>query len=480
MNDHLKSKTISGFKWNGISTGSSTILHFITLAVIARYLSPSEFGIMGMLLVIISFAQIFIDTGMSAAIIHKHEVPKAHLSSLFWINILMGILLFGGILFIRPLAAFHFRQPDLPAYLFYVAFLFLITPTSQIFHTLLRKELDFKLLSIIEIVGTLAYSISAVSLVMANFGVYSLIFGQLIKSICVVSIFIFVFRKTWLPAFHFNFNEIRGYLSFGAFQLGERIINYFYVNIDKIIIGRYLDLEALGFYTLAHQIVIFPLAKILPVITSVAFPAFSKIKDQNSAIRKGYGKIINFISFLMFPMMMGMLAVAPEFIRSIYSEKWGPSIPVLQVFCVIGIFWSLGHPIGTVLLAKGRADIGFFLNLIISLLATGAILLGVNWGITGVAAGILIIQLPLFIAVLPVLKRLIGLRMADYLFAVKTPLIFSLIMAAGILLAKFVLNIHDTVQLCISIILGTAVYFLLYYLFNKKALVEFKSMFQNK
>ncbi|GAH52612.1 unnamed protein product, partial [marine sediment metagenome] len=164
MIDQLKTQAISGVKWNGLLMGVTTALQFITLAILARLLSPSDFGLMGMIMIVIGFAQLFADMGLSNAIIQRQDVPESHLSSFFWINVLVGILLFACILLIRPLAVIYFEQPILSNYLIFAAFIFLITPVGQIFTTLLRKELKFKTLSKIEIVGTVVYSVSTVSL----------------------------------------------------------------------------------------------------------------------------------------------------------------------------------------------------------------------------------------------------------------------------------------------------------------------------
>jgi len=473
----LRTQAISGVKWSGVSMGVVTALQFITLAVLARLLSPSDFGLMGMIMVVIGFAQAFADMGLSNAIIQKQDVPGSHLSSFFWINVLVGTLLFVCILLIRPLAVIYFKQPILSNYLIFAAFIFLITPVGQIFRTLLRKELKFKALSKIEIAGTVAYSVSTISLAVAKFGVLSLIFGQLIRSLFTVGILFFAFRKIWLPRFHFSIKEIKSYLSFGAFQMGERAVNYLSANIDYIIIGRFLGASALGFYTLAYRIMTVPLAKINPVITKVAFPAFSKIQDDNSRMRRGYCKVINYISMLSFPVLAGMLVVAPEFIRLVYGAKWEPSIIVLQIFCLVGIFKSLGNPIGSVLLAKGRADIGFYWDVFAVIIISVAVIIGVNWGIVGVAVVILILQIPCFFIIQPIVNRLIELKFSEYFNSVKLPLICSVIMLAGIISLKMILaNINMLLLFVTTVAVGVIIYTISYYIKDKAVFLELRSM----
>jgi len=477
MIDQLKTQAISGVKWSGVSMGAVTALQFITLAILARLLSPSDFGLMGMIMVIIGFAQAFADMGLSNAIIQRQDVPKSHLSSFFWINVSIGILLFVFILLIRPLTVIYFKQPILSSYLIFAAFIFLITPVGQIFSTLLRKELKFKTLSKIEIAATIVYSVSAISLALAKFGVLSLVFGQLICSLFTVGILFFVFRKIWLPQFHFSIKEIKSYLSFGAFQMGERAVNYLSANIDYIIIGRFLGASTLGFYTLAYRIMTVPLAKINPVITKVAFPAFSKIQDDNLKMKRGYCKVINYISMLSFPMLGGMFVVAPEFIKLVYGAKWQPSILVLQIFCLVGIFKSLGNPIGSVLLAKGRADIGFYWNVFAVIMISLAVIVGVNWGIVGVAVAILFLQVPFFFIIQPIVNRLIELKFSEYFKSVKLPFVCSVIMLAGVISLKMILANIDMLSLFgITIAVGMIIYIISYYIKDKTTFLELKSM----
>jgi len=477
MIDLLKTQAVSGVKWSGISMGMVTTLRFVTLAILARLLSPSDFGLMGMVMVVIGFAQAFADMGLSNAIIQRQDVPESHLSSFFWINFLTGILLFICMLLIRPLAVIYFKQPNLSNYLIFAAFIFLITPAGQIFTTLLRKELRFKILSKIEIGSMVVYSVSAIGLALAKFGVLSLIFGQLISSLFTVGILFFIFRKSWLPRFHFSIKEIQSYLSFGAFQMGERAVNYLSANIDYIIIGRFLGPAALGFYALAYQIMIFPLTKINPIITKVAFPVFSKIQDDNSIMRRGYCKAINYISMLSFPMLAGMLVIAPEFVRLVYGAKWVPSIIVLQIFCLVGVFKSLGNPVGSILLAKGRADIGFYWNIFAVIMVSLAVIVGVNWGIVGVAVAILILQVPFFFIIQPIVNRLINLKFSQYFKAIQLPLFCSVIMLAAIIPLKMILgNINMLPLFITAVVVGAITYTVSYYIKDRVFFLELKSI----
>lgn len=481
MIDHLKTQVVSGVKWNAVLMVTLTVLQFVTLAILARLLSPSDFGLMGMMRVVIGFAQLFADMGLSNAIIQRQDVEEHHLSSFFWINIFIGMILFVCIVFINPLAALYFKQPNLSKYLTFAAIIFLITPVGQIFRTLLRKKLMFKALAKTEIAGEVVYSFSAIGLALAKFGVLSLIFGQLISSLFTVLLLFFIFRKIWLPRFHCNIKDIQSYFRFGVFQTGQRITNYLSANIDYLIIGRLLGPKPLGFYTLAYQLVIFPLTKINPIITKVAFPVFSKIQHDDSRMKRGYCQAVHYTSLLSFPMLAGMLVVAPEFIRLVYGAKWITSILVLQLLCAVGVLKSLGNLTGSIFLAKGRPDIGFYRSICKVILISIAVVIGANWGIVGVAVAILVLHIPSFSISQLIINKLIDLKLTQYFKAMKLPSISSGIMLAGIILLKMILSNMDEFPLfIITVAIGVIIYIVSYYLQDKTVFIELKSIFKGK
>lgn len=452
MTSPLKWKVISGIKWSGLSMTVTSLLQFGTLAVLARLLHPSEFGLMGMVMVVINFSLAFSDLGLSNAVIHRQDVAEEHLSSFFWINMLSGAAIFVIILLARPLVVLYFEQPDLHRYLGWAAALFLISPAGQIFNTLLMKELRFRVLTAGEVAGMLAHSAVSIGCALAGLGVMSLIFGMLVRHVVFAAVMFAVFSRRWLPRFHLSFREVRSYMGFGAFQLGERALNYLSANMDYIIIGRLLGDAALGFYSLAYQIVIFPLSRINPVITRVAFPAFSRIQNDDPYLRTGYVKVIKYISLVTLPMLAGMLVVAPEFVRVVFGEEWVPSIRVLQLLCVVGAFKSLGNPVGSVLLAKGKANIGFYQNLFTVLLVSVAVIVGARWGIAGVAAALLLVQLPIFLVIQPVVNRLIGLSWGAWFGGLRTAVAAAVVMAAAVLLLRPLLA-----DAAVAVLLGTGI-----------------------
>ncbi|MBN2569927.1 MAG: MOP flippase family protein [Deltaproteobacteria bacterium] len=473
----LKQKAVSGIKWTGVSMAVVTALQFITLAVLARYLAPFDFGLMGMIMVVMGFAQAFADMGISNAIIHRQDATRDQLSSLYWLNMLVGVLVFCIIWASTPLVVIFYREPRLYDLLHITAVIFLITPVAQQFQILLQKNLNFNGLAKIEMATALVNSTVSIGAGMASLGVYALVYGQLAGTIARVALLCGVGWRDWHPSLHFSRRDLKGYVSFGLYQMGERTVNYLSAHMDYIIIGRFLGPAALGFYTLAYQLVTFPLTKVNPVITKVIFPVFSIIQNDNESFRKGYVRVINYIAFITFPMLIGLFIVAPEFIILLFGERWVASAFVLQILCMVGLFKSLGNPVGAVLLAKGRADIGFYWNVFIMIIVGVAVIIGVNWGINGVAIAILLLQIPLFLIIQPIVNRLIDLKMIQYLKPLFTPLVCSLAMLAGIFLVKRVVVESDAQRVfAISVTVGVLIYTAALYIKDKNSFWEVVSL----
>lgn len=466
----LKQKAFSSVKWTGVSMVVVAILQFITLATLARYLAPSDFGLMGMIIVIMGLAQAFADMGISNAIIHRQDATSEQLSSLYWLNIIAGVIVFFAIYALSPLVAIFYQEPRLINLLYLTAVIYLITPFGQQFQMLLQKNLFFNTLAQIEMVTALVNFVVSVSAAIVGLGVYSLIFGQLAGTFFRVALLCFVGWRDWRPSFHFAKHDLKGYLSFGFYQMGERTVNYLSANMDYIIIGHFLGSTALGFYTLAYQIITFPLTKLNPVITKVMFPVFSKIQNDHESFRKGYSKVIHYIALITFPMLFGLFIVAPEFISLFFGEKWMISVPVLQILCLVGLFKSLGNPVGAVLLAKGRADIGFYWNLFTMIIFSIAVVIGVRWGINGVAVSILLLQLPFLLIIQHIVNQVINLKMTQYLKLLITPLVCSLTMLAGIFLLQKVIGEDDAkLVFMASVMAGIFIYVTAYYIKDKES-----------
>jgi len=479
----LKQQAISGVKWTGASTIFIGLIEFIKFAVLARLLSPSDFGLMGMLVVIMGFAQAFADMGVSNAIIHKQNTTEEQLSSLYWLNIFIGALLFLILCVANPLIVRFYKEPRLGHLIFWVALIFPITSLGQQFQILLQKKLKFSKLSRIEVISVILGSITAILLAVKGQGVLSLIWGQIATATIKSLLLIRFSGKKFPPAFRFEKKDLRDYLSFGLYQMGERNVNYLSSNIDYLLIGRFLGADALGIYTLAYKLITVPLMKITPILTRVAFPVFSKKQTDNASINRGYLAIIKILSFIVFPSLIGLSVTAPIFVPVIYGTNWARTVPVIQILAIVGMIKATGSLSGSVLLAKGRADITFIWNFIVCITNFFVFWIAARRGLLTVAWSWVGLSIFYFICGRWMLYKVIGLKWKNYLSALMNPALMSLIMGIAVYIVYLVClsnELNNLVSLIILVTFGIIVYSSLVMLFERSYFLDLLAFLRNK
>lgn len=356
----IKSQLIKGAKWTGLSTGLITIVQLVQFILLGNTMSISEFGLVGIITTIIIFAHIILDLGFSSAVIQKETVSHRQLSTLFWLNLMVGLSIFAVLFLASPMLAGFFQRSELEELLSILALMFLIAPIGQQSQYLLQKELRFSLLGIIEVVSTLVSFIILFILIFTMSPIYAYVISQ-VSMYSLKSILYFVsYLKSWRPSFTFDLSECKDLISFGSFQLASRLVNRLGSNIDVILIGRFMGAEALGIYNLVYQIVTIPVLRINPILTRVAFPVFSKSQQNNKALNEGFLHMTKLLSLVTFPMLMGLTAVSNVFILTFFGQKWIEAVPFLQIMALVGILRVLMNPNGSVILAKGKANLAFY------------------------------------------------------------------------------------------------------------------------
>jgi O-antigen/teichoic acid export membrane protein len=478
----LKKRAFSGVVWTSTSTVIATSLQLVQLAVLARLLKPSDFGLMGMVMVVIGFAQAFADMGMSNAIIYRQNTNSNQLSSLYWLNILAGIIVFGILVASSPRIAKFYGEPRLSNLIVWAALIFLITPIGQQFQILLQKELQFDRLAKVEVVGATLGVVVSIITAWKGQGVFALIWGQLVNTTCQATLLASLGWATWRPTLRFRLDDLKDYLNFGLYQMGERSINYFSANMDKLVIGKLLGSEPLGFYNLAYQLMIRPLSLLNPIITRVAFPVFSTIQNEEVKLKSGYLKIIKVIAFLNFPIYIGMFAAAHPLITLLLGSEWLPTIGVFKILVWLGIFYSLGNPIGSLLLAKGRADLGFWFNTFAIFVYAIAIYIGSHWGIQGVALSLLSSGVAILLPADFWLRwYLVQMKPPEYIRSFIPFLAISMVMGLGLIIIDTILPIGSPlIRLFILGTSGAFIYLIGILSFQKSFAKEILSMVLGK
>lgn len=475
MAQHLRKQAFSGIKWTTLSSIVTAMLSIVQLAFLGRVLAPDDFGLMAMVMVVIGFAQAFADMGISNAIIHFQNEDRNQLSSLYWLNIFAGALIFLLIIAVRPFVVAFYHEPRLDRLMILASFVFIILPIGQQSQVLLQRDMRFNEVAYAEILSSVAGLGVSVYAASKGFGVVSLVLGQLANTAVRTLIITSVGFRRWRPHLHFRMNDLKGYLGFGLYQMGEKAINYLGWNLDKLLIGSLLGAQSLGYYNIAYQLMTKPFTIFNPIITRVAFPLFAKIQHDNKRLRTGYLDAIRVIALVLFPLYTGMIVLARPFLAVLVGEAWLPALSVFQILCLLGYFYSLGNPLGSLLLAKGRAGLGFYLNVFMIVLYAAAIWFGSKFGLRGIASGLVLsTAFVLFPIGFGIRWSLVNMRPIEYISAFLPMLAGSLAMAVSLLyLRDHVLIRYALVtQLLVATCIGAALYACIMYWWQKQTFMR--------
>lgn len=475
---NLKMKATSGVFWNGLSQFSTQGFQLVVIMILARLLTPEDFGIVGLATLFTGLVGVANELGLSAAIIQRKDIEELHLSTSFWANIIMGLTLFVIFFLVSPLIAGFFKEDTLRPILIVSSVGLVIGSFGIIHKALLEKGLDFKKAGIVDICAAFISGTVSILLAINGFGVWSIVFGSIASSI--VSVVILWRMNKWRPSFKFSFAHFRDLFRFGGNVMGSKFVGYIAMRIDYIVVGKMLGTAPLGYYSLARNLTSFPVQKISWTVMRVAFPIFSAIQDNANALKYGYLKTIRYVSLATFPMLAGMFIVAPEFVPIFYGEKWSPVIILLQILSIEAAFVSIGTMTNIVQYAKGRSDIQFKWQVYTTVTLPIAIVVGTKYGVVG-AAVMLTIMMAIYILIIQAItNRLIGISMFTLVKEIVPATMCSMSLVVGIYIYKnihFVGNAELIYVLISSILIGVIVYMIMMKTFYNHIFGEIKLLF---
>ncbi len=388
----LKEKTVSGLVWSFIDTFAGQGIQFIVGIILARILSPREFGLIGMITIFIAVSQSFIDSGFGNALIRKKDCSQDDYSTIFFFNLTTGTILFIILFLSGPAIGNFFKEPELIIIVQVFGLVLVIDSLSLIQRTILTKDINFKLQARISIIASLGSG--AISIVMAyrGLGIWSLVAQRLSRQ-TFNSVFLWVWNG-WKPTFTFSVRSFHELFGFGSKLLLSGLIDTFYNNIYYLAIGKFFSASELGYYARADQFKSLPSKNLNSIIGRVTYPILSSIQDDLPRLRNNYQKLIRSTMFLTFILMLLMAAVAKPLVLTLVGEKWLPCVIYLQMLCFVGMFYPLHALNLNMLQVQGRSDLFLKLEVIKKILAIpiviGGIFLGIKMMIIGMMVNTLI------------------------------------------------------------------------------------------
>ena len=475
---NLKQKTIKGLFWSFFSQGGRQISQFIITIILARALTPRDFGLVGMVVVLTNFFIYIGDLGFDKALIQKQDVTETQLSSVFWINVILAFSITTILIILAPAISHLYRDHLIAPILAVISLCIVFNSFGIIQRTILTKKLDFKALAMRNVLPVIIAGIVAIFLAYSEFGVWSLVF-QLLTLTLSDTIFVWIVSG-WRPKFIFRISSIENLFSFSFNMMGSGIVQYMSRNADYFLIGIFLGPTALGYYTLAYKLMMIPLQFMSQAINSVIFPVFSMIKEHISKIRESYIEMVKAIAFIIMPIMSGLFILASEFVLTLYGKEWEPAILLVRILCFVAILQSICALEEPVTLSQGKARLHFKLVLTNTLLIVLSVAVGLRWGIYGVAVAYFVQQLAWFLVIQRVMIAIISLKYKHLLLAIFKPAAISAIMIMVLILFKNSFAGLGIVSILMHSFIGMFIYIFLFWIVGKEYVFILKSLYSGR
>jgi PST family polysaccharide transporter/lipopolysaccharide exporter len=475
----IKEKAIKSGKWISTSTAFTTMLQFGQVAVLARLLDPTAFGLVGIVTMLVNFFQFFSNLGFSNSIISKQENDRKVLSTIYYLNLILGTCICIILFFSSSLVADFYKEPRLNLVVQLASLNFIIIYFGQIYLFILQKELHFKSVAIIDIAGGIVGTGVTIMLAFGGYNELSLIIGQLVMHVIRTILQILFGIKLFIPLFYFKLNEIKSHIKFGLFNVGDGVVGYAQSNADNFLVSSMLGVEALGYYSLALQLAVFPVQKLNPIILQIAYPVIAKLKDKPEELKRVYIKILDLISFVNFPLLFGLFITVEGVVPLIYGPGWEPTFPLIKIFVFVSMLNCLGHPLYTLVFTKDKPQILFYLNVFLLVVKVPMVyILGKYYGITGIAASFFISTFIYVVINFFIVNSLIGDFFKAFFSNISKVTMFCVSMVVLVSIYKYFVGFSGLLNTIVEIAIGGLTYLILTLIY-KYSFSDLKSLKQS-
>lgn len=384
----LKQKAISGASWSLAGRLMNQGGQFIIGIILARLLLPEEYGLVAMALVFITVFYVFVDSGFGSAIVQRKKITNSDLSTVFYLNMGISILVFALLYLSAPLIADFFNEIQLVKIVRVLSIIIILYALTIVQNSIIRRNVDFKLKARIEIVSQLASGTIAIYLAYSGYGVWALIWKTLLNQLF-INIQLWL-KNSWFPSFEFSKDSFRDMFSFSSRLLISGIIDSIYNQLHRLVVGKFFPVAELGYYTRAEQFKNLPSHAISNSLMSFLLPVLSKIQDEPERMRKAVQRILKIVMFFNINLMIIMGVLSEPIIQVLLGDKWLNTVPYLQLLVLVGVLYPM-HAINVqILTALGRSDLFLRIEILKKLVGIPPVLLGIFVGIKAMIIGMII------------------------------------------------------------------------------------------
>lgn len=426
----LKQKAASGMVWTAFQKYSIMIIQFISGIVLARLLTPYDYGCIGMLAIFMVLAESFIDGGFGSALIQKKHPTQVDYSTIFWWNVGMAVLMYAVLYVCAPAISRFYSIPLLCDVLRVQGLVLFIYALNIIQRNLLRKKLNFKLLSIVSISTSIIALTITIVMAYKGFGVWSLVAQNIL--VAAIPSLVFWFYVKWRPIWAFSWKSFRELFSFGFYMFLGHLINQFGQKIQGLLIGKFYSPATMGYYSKAASTEHMASTSISSIMTQVTYPLYAEVQEDKNTLKNMIKRLTMTLAYITFPLMFLLLLCAKPIFVLLYSERWVQSIPYFQVLCIAGLAGCLQSVNLQVIAAIGKSNVLFYWTLLKRIVGIVAMVLGlVIWGMKGLLVGVVFNYWFSYFVNIALVSKYIGYKWTQQLSDL-LPIAFISIAAAAI------------------------------------------------
>lgn len=461
--------TTKGIVWAGIDRFGIVLLQFVINLVLARLLTPGDFGCISMILIFVAVSQTLIDGGFGAALIQKIDATQRDYSTIFYWNTLFSVGLYLIIYASAPSVSTFFRMPLLEDMLRVLGIVIIINSLSLVQRTILRKAINFKIIAIVDIISYSASAVIAIYLAHRDFGAWSIV-GMQLSIASISTILLWVFSK-WRPSLTFSFNSLKSLFSYGGFLLIASIMQDVCTHIQGVVIGRRFSAAETGLYSQAKKMDEVASMTLPAVFCQVLFPIYSEKQNNISELRSMLSQNMKMISFIIFPLMMLLIIVAKPLFILLYGNQWIDAVPYFQILCIGGFFSALYNFNYYAVAAVGKSKALFYWGCYKWGVLLVLLLIGASFSMLGVLIAMVISNINIYLTNALLAQRYVGYRLGQQIVDIVPTLLTTIICGAVIYSIYLLTGIHWL--LCCVIF--AIIYLIISYIFKLDGLSYIKS-----
>lgn len=465
MDRELRQQTKTGILWSAIQRFSTQGIQFLTTLIMARILTPAEYGTIGMLSIFLAVSSVFVDSGFVNALTRKQNHTHEDICTVFFFNISISCVFYALLFFSAPYISDFYNMPELLFILRVLGLTLIINSFAAVQATLLTIQIDFKNQTKISIIALLLSATIGITCAYKGFSYWALVIQNIVS--CLISTILYWYFSKWRPTLTFSIKSFKEMFNFGSKLLLSSLIDSIYNNIYSLVIGKCFSASTLGNYSRADSYANFPSNSLTGVIQRVTYPVLCKMQEDGDDLAQTYRKFLRISAFFIFPLMMALSALSYPFIILLIGEQWSISASMLQILC-FSLMWYPIHVINlNLLFVKGRSDLSLRLEIIKKVLGISILAIAIPMGIMALCYSRIVMSILALIINTYYTGKLINLGFLKQIKDLMPTTTISISMFA-LIIALNSLNPNLYAQTAIGITIGGSYYVLMSYLFNKR------------